>query len=91
MPNDQSILTLHMHPLASYCWKVLVALYESELPFRSMRIDGMPKDNKAFADLWPLGPRNARVVMARDNSYVQHSRTGCLLRRNGHPVAGLRS
>ena len=29
MPTDQPTLTLHMHPLASYCWKVLVALYEA--------------------------------------------------------------
>jgi glutathione S-transferase len=26
-------LTLHFHPLASYCHKVLIALYENETPF----------------------------------------------------------
>jgi glutathione S-transferase len=28
-------LTLHMHPLASYCWKVLIALYENDTPFEA--------------------------------------------------------
>ncbi len=66
MPNDHHILTLHMHPLASYCWKVLVALHESETPFRSNQIDGMPKDNKAFADLWPL----AKMPLLQDGEHV---------------------
>ena len=28
-------MTLHLyyHPLASYCWKTLIALYESGMPF----------------------------------------------------------
>ena len=26
-------LTLHFHPLASYCWKALIALYENDTPF----------------------------------------------------------
>ena len=26
-------LTLHAHPLSSYCWKVLIALYENETEF----------------------------------------------------------
>ncbi len=25
-------LTLHYHPLASFCWKALIALYENETP-----------------------------------------------------------
>ena len=55
MPTNQSILTLHMHPLASYCWKVLVALYESGTPFQAEQIDGVPKDDAAYAGLWPIG------------------------------------
>jgi glutathione S-transferase len=54
MPTDRSILTLHMHPLASHCWKVLVALYESGTPFRAVQIDGVPKDDAAYAGLWPM-------------------------------------
>ncbi|HAR27265.1 MAG TPA: glutathione S-transferase, partial [Bradyrhizobium sp.] len=26
-------LTLHYHPLSSFCWKALVALYENGAPF----------------------------------------------------------
>lgn len=33
------MLTLYMHPLASYCWKVLLALYESDTPFTPKIID----------------------------------------------------
>ncbi|MDB5595740.1 MAG: Glutathione S-transferase [Hyphomicrobiales bacterium] len=66
MPHDESILTLHMHPLASYCWKVLVALYESETPFSSIQVDGAPKDNKAYADLWPL----AKMPLLQDGEHV---------------------
>ena len=33
------MLELYYHPLASYCWKVLVALYENETPFTPHFID----------------------------------------------------
>ncbi len=26
-------LTLHYHPLSSFCWKVLIGLYENDTPF----------------------------------------------------------
>ena len=32
-------LTLYQHPLASFCHKVLVALYENATPFRSVIVD----------------------------------------------------
>ncbi len=66
MPNDEPVLTLHMHPLASYCWKVLVALHESEIPFCSVRIDGVAKHNKGYADLWPL----AKMPLLQDGEHV---------------------
>jgi glutathione S-transferase len=46
-------LTLYAHPFASYCWKVLIALYENGTPFRYRTVD----DATAFAELealWPL-------------------------------------
>jgi glutathione S-transferase len=66
VPNSESILTLHMHPLSSYCWKVLVALYESEISFCSIQIDGVPKNNKAFVELWPL----AKMPLLLDGEHV---------------------
>jgi glutathione S-transferase len=32
-------LRLYMHPLASYCWKALVALYEADIPFERTIVD----------------------------------------------------
>jgi glutathione S-transferase len=48
-------LTLYFHPLASYCWKALVALYETGAPFEPRFIDlGKASDRQALADVWPL-------------------------------------
>ena len=33
------MITLHLHPLASYCWKVLIGLYETETPFTPNVVD----------------------------------------------------
>lgn len=50
------MLTLYMHPLASYCWKVLIALYESRTPFRAHVVDFLDAESSAaFKRLWPIG------------------------------------
>jgi glutathione S-transferase len=64
VPTDE--LTLHMHPLSSYCWKVLVALYEAKIPFRPVQIDGLPKNDKAYSELWPI----AKMPLLRDGERV---------------------
>jgi glutathione S-transferase len=49
-------LTLHFHPLSSFCQKVLIALYENDTPFTPHLVDLM--DEKAAADfraIWPIG------------------------------------
>jgi glutathione S-transferase len=66
MPTDEPALILHMHPLASYCWKVLVALYESGTPFRPVQIDGAPKENKTYAELWAM----AKMPLLQDGELV---------------------
>jgi len=49
-------LTLHFHPLSSYCQKVLIALYERGLPFEGQLLDlGDASSRAAFLDLWPTG------------------------------------
>ena len=49
-------LTLHYHPLASFCWKVLIALYENGTPFKPHIVDlGDPSASAAFKRLWPMG------------------------------------
>jgi glutathione S-transferase len=30
---------MHLHPLASFCWKPLIALYENGTPFTSVIVD----------------------------------------------------
>jgi glutathione S-transferase len=48
-------LILHAHPLSSYCWKVLIALYEKEVDFELHQLDlGDPDARAAFAALWPM-------------------------------------
>ncbi|MER8369227.1 glutathione S-transferase family protein [Mesorhizobium sp. M1378] len=49
-------LTMHLHPLASFCWKPLIALYENGTPFTSVVVDlGNEQSRAAFLKLWPLG------------------------------------
>jgi glutathione S-transferase len=50
------MLTLYMHPLASFCWKPLMALYECNVPFQSVIVDlGNPESRAKFLAVWPLG------------------------------------
>ena len=49
-------LTLHFHPLSSFCHKVLIALYENDIPFEPRIVNlGDPTDAAAFKALWPCG------------------------------------
>jgi len=58
-------LKLYLHPLASYCWKVLLALYENATPFESVLIDlGDPAMRAEFAKLWPF----AKFPVLRDEA-----------------------
>lgn len=48
-------LTLYYHPLASYCHKVLVALYEHDIAFEPRTIDlGAEADRAELGALWPF-------------------------------------
>jgi glutathione S-transferase len=56
-------LTLHYHPLSSYCWKVLIALYEKGLPFEAQVVDlGDAGERAAFEALWPT----AKIPLLQD-------------------------
>lgn len=58
-------LVLHYHPLASFCWKVLIALYEHDIPFTPNLVDlGDPASRSAFAALWPM----AKMPVLEDRS-----------------------
>ncbi len=48
-------LTLYYHPLSSYCWKALIALYENGRPFEKRLIDlGNARDSAELEALWPI-------------------------------------
>lgn len=49
-------LTLHYHPLSSYCWKALIGLYELGVPFEKNIVDlGDDQQRSTFRALWPIG------------------------------------
>lgn len=49
-------LTLYSHPLASFCHKVLVALYENGTPFTHHLVDLSDANASALLhNLWPMG------------------------------------
>lgn len=58
-------LALYCHPLASYCWKVLLALYEGEAPFESVTVDLLnPAQRARLAAIWPF----AKFPVLRDDA-----------------------
>lgn len=58
-------LTLYMHPLASFCHKPLIALYENDTPFHAHLVDlADPQARAAFYALWPMG----RFPLLRDDA-----------------------
>lgn len=49
-------LTLYLHPLASFCHKVLVALYENDIAFEASIVDfSNPGSAAAHIERWPVG------------------------------------
>ena len=58
-------LTLHAHPLSSFCWKVLIGLYENDTPFTQAMVDfGDPASRAAFLALSPMG----KMPVLRDDA-----------------------
>jgi glutathione S-transferase len=54
--GEVAALTLYYHPFASFCQKVLIALYERDVPFRPHLVDlGDPEARAAFLAIWPIG------------------------------------
>lgn len=68
------MLTLYGHPISSYTWKALIALYENDTPFEAVTID---QDTYAdFIALWPLGQFPALRDSA-SNAFV--TETSCII------------
>lgn len=54
-------LTYHYHPLASFCWKALIALYENDTPFQPALVN--PADEQSRAALLKLSPIGKMPVL----------------------------
>lgn len=65
-------LQLFAHPFSSYCWKVMIALYENDLPFDLRMLDPDNPDNGAeWARLWPL--KKMPVLLDGDRPVMETS------------------
>jgi glutathione S-transferase len=67
-------LTLHAHPLSSFCWKVLIGLYENDTPFANAMVNlGDPAEREAFRKLSPMGKMPALRDDTRDETVNETS------------------
>jgi glutathione S-transferase len=61
-------LTLYYHPLASFCWKALIALYENDTAFEALIVElGEPASRADFVKVWPF----AKFPVLRDATRSQ--------------------
>ena len=82
-------LKLYFHPLSSFCWKVLIALYENGTPFTPVSVDlSNESERAALLKLWPIGkfpvlrddatdrtiPESSIIIEYLDNQYPGRSR-----------------
>jgi glutathione S-transferase len=82
-------LKLYYHPLSSFCWKVLIALYENDTPFTPVMVDlGNETERAALLKLWPIGkfpvlrddakdrtiPESSIIIEYLDNHYPGRTR-----------------
>ncbi len=59
-------LVYHYHPLSSFCWKALIALYENDTPFEPNIVNfGDPESRAAFEALWPV----AKIPVLEDRTH----------------------
>src|SRR5687767_13311532 len=57
-------LTLYYHPLASFCHKVLIALYENGTPFEPRFVDLADEESSSeMRAFWPVG----KIPVLRDD------------------------
>jgi glutathione S-transferase len=67
-------LKLWFHPLASFCQKVLIALYENDTPFEGHLVDlGDEAARAEFRQLWPIGKMPVLRDEARDRTVPESS------------------
>jgi glutathione S-transferase len=67
-------LKFYYHPLSSFCWKVLIALYENDTPFTPVTVDlRNAEERAALLKLWPIGKFPVLRDEARDRVVPESS------------------
>jgi glutathione S-transferase len=65
-------LKLYSHPLASFCHKALIALYENDTPFEPVLVNfGDERSSAAFTAVWPLAKMPVLRDEARDQTVAE--------------------
>jgi hypothetical protein len=82
-------LTVHEHPFAAYCWKVLIALYERNVPFEP-HVIGDEADRAQLAELWPMAGALLRRADGTPVRGARHRRGMRVPRPVPASLAGLR-
>jgi glutathione S-transferase len=65
-------LKLYFHPLSSFCHKVLIALYESGVPFEPRTVD-LFNEIGDYKKIWPLGKIPVLRDQAKDRTIPETS------------------
>jgi glutathione S-transferase len=73
MTANEQTLTVYMHPLSSYCWKALIALHESGIPFRIEMVEGRPLEHEKLRRLWPIAKMPVLHDASRDQAVPEAS------------------
>lgn len=73
------MIALHQHPFASFCQKVVTALYELDIPFETVLVEGREEHVK----LWPLNTIPVLVdgdlVLPESTTIIEHVDDGRLI------------
>lgn len=82
------MLTLYYHPLASFCHKVLIALYENDTVFERRIINlADPQERSELVALWPIGKFPVIRDQSRDRVVAE---TSIIIEYLDHLYAGER-
>ena len=72
-------LTVYLHPLASFCHKVLIGLYENATPFEPRIVDfSNPGSASAHIERWPVGKipvlhdTNGNQIVAESSIMIEY-------------------
>ena len=66
------MIELYAHPFSSYCWKVMIAFHEKDVPYELRALSsGLPENDAEFARRWPL--QKLPFLVADDRPVMESS------------------